>query len=223
MYQNRRDAGNLLADTLQTFHCMEAVVFGLPRGGVVTAAQVAKQLRLPLGVVQVSKIGHPLGPEYAIGAVAEENSVVYDRRQLIGIDPDWLDAAVAHARSTIRARQDYYRDAYVEPMVSNKTIIIVDDGMATGLTMQAACKAIKRHGAERLVVAVPVASLQAYKKVRHQADTVIVLEDPENFGGSVGLHYASFEQIDDNEVKELLRKSRYYQTHGSPSAQHHAR
>ena len=175
-YANRREAGRLLGRALRRFKGQKAVVLALPRGGVVLGAEVAKELNAAFGLVLVRKIGHPAFPEYAIGAVAEKEKPLYNPSELALVDKQWLKKAEAEAYALIELRRRlYFGKGYSPTALKGKTVIVVDDGIATGLTMLAAIKAVRSHHPKRLVVAVPVASPKSVdelnKDVRSAADT----------------------------------------------------
>lgn len=209
IFENRQDAGQQLARTLVRYRDNDDVtVLALPRGGVVVGAEVARELHTPLGLVLVRKIGHPAAPEYAIGAVAENEPPVYNKNEIAGISSEWLKSAEESAREVIERRRDlYYSDDFVPPAIKNRIVILVDDGMATGLTMDAAARYVTSRGAHRIVVAVPVASPESIDLLEEVADEVIVLDSPENFSGAVGAHYRQFEQVDDYDVEATLLES----------------
>lgn len=206
-FDNREDAGHQLASALRRFRGRDVVVLALPRGGIITGAAVARTLGTPLDVLLVRKIGHPAYSEYAIGAVAENQPAIYNQDETATLDGQWLDQAEASARATIRHRRDYYYPpGFRRPRLSGKTAIIVDDGIATGLTMKAAVLAVRHQKPARIVVAVPVASRESVDMLEDLADEVIILDRPENFAGAVGAHYREFEQVDDEEVRRRLRE-----------------
>lgn len=206
-YVNRQDAGQQLGEALRRFRGDNTVVLALPRGGVVVGAEVARELLAPLGLILVRKIGHPHNPEYAIGAIAENEPPVYNERERLSASEHWLKQAEADARKLIEKRRKlYYGEDFKPPAIENKTIIIVDDGIATGLTMEAAIKAVREHGPAKVVVAVPVAPPECVYELAEIADEVVVLDKPETFKGAVGAHYQQFEQVNDEEVRELLRE-----------------
>lgn len=207
MYKDRIDAGQRLAKVLRHFKGKNTVVLALPRGGIVLGAEVAKELKAPLALAFVRKIGHPSFAEYAIGAVAEDEEPVFNKDELLGIDDAWLEDAVATARQLIERRRElYYDEDFTPPEVTGKTVILVDDGIATGFTMESAVRAMKSKHAKRVVVAVPVASRDAVETLEIIADDVIVLDSPEDFSGAVGSHYQEFDQVDDEQVRALLRE-----------------
>ena len=160
-----------------------------------------------MGLVLVRKIGHPYSPEYAIGAVAEHSKPIFNQGEAASVDAKWLEEAVRAARRLIeQRRQDYYGQEFKPPKIKGKTAILVDDGIATGLTMQAAVKSAREQGAEKVVVAVPICPSDSLDKIKQYADETIVLYPPAKFLGAVGSHYRHFDQIDDSEVKQLLKQ-----------------
>lgn len=209
-FNDRQDAGRRLAETLIRFKGRDTIVMALPRGGVVLGAEVAKRLKVPLGVILVRKIGHPYHPEYAIGALVEGQPPVYNRKEFAGIDAKWLEKAEKSARRLIgRRREMYFDDDMPQPIVEGSTVLIVDDGVATGFTMQASITAMKNKHARHVVAAVPVASADSLKVLEKMADEVIVLDDPAEFLGAVGAHYRQFEQVSDEDVRRKLKEASY--------------
>lgn len=216
-YVSREDAGKQLAQVLRRFKSNDLVVLALPRGGVILGAEIAKELEAPLGLVLIKKIGHPLYPEYAIGAIAEDEPPVYNPNEIEYMDEYWLRGAEARAQDMIRHRRELYYDGdFIPPNVEHKVVILVDDGIATGLSMEAAVRAIRNKNARRIIVAVPVASPESVDILEDIADRVIVLENPFSFSGVVGNHYMRFEQINDEEVQMLLREPREQKRHTIP-------
>lgn len=201
-YQDRTEAGKLLALKLDHLKSEDVVVLALPRGGTVLAVEVAKTIHAPLDVVLVRKISHPFDPEFAIGAITEnEHSYL-----TADANDQWLTQAEEEARALMRQRRKLYYDKDFSPQViRGKTVILVDDGMATGHTMKAAAIAVRHQSARKVIVAIPVASQTSIKMLHDIVDDVIILNDPAHFWGSVGAHYENFNQISDNEVKMILR------------------
>lgn len=205
MFRDRRDAGRRLADALQHLRGQNNIVLGLPRGGVVTAAEVARGLSAPLGVLFVRKIGHPDSPQLAIGAMAEDDDPVYDPKDTNGVDGEWLKLEEEAGREVIDYRREvYYDNMLTAPKLDNKTVILVDDGIATGLTIIAAIENVKKRGAAKVVVAVPVGPKQSIDRLKMLVDELVVLDSPDNFMGSVSAYYRHFEHVDDLEVRKLL-------------------
>lgn len=208
-YTNRLDAGKQLARALHHFRSKDTVVLALPRGGVVLGAEIARELEAPLGLVLVKKIGHPSYPEYAIGAIAEDEKPIYNLNEVEIMDEYWLRGAESRARDLIYHRRELYYDGdFIPPEVKQKMVILVDDGIATGLTMEAAVRAVRQQGAQKIIVAVPIASPESVDILEDITDAIITLEDPYTFLGSIGSHYIDFDQVDDEEVRSLLREVR---------------
>lgn len=207
MYANRQQAGRKLARALKQYQGQDVVVLALPRGGIILGAEVAQALQAPLDVVLVRKIGHPLSSEYAIGAVVLGENPVYHPGEAGELS--WLGTAAADEQQVNERRYERYYGEEITPVdLKGKTVIIVDDGIATGLTMQAAVQAVQQRKPNQVVVAVPVAPPDTVETFKKQVDELVVLEDPETFAGSVGAHYRQFSQIDDEEVSSLLHQHR---------------
>ncbi len=208
MFRDRVDAGAQLAEKLGRYRgSSDAVVLGIPRGGLVVAAEAARRLRLPLDVVLTKKIGHPLQPEYAIGVVDLEGEVLDEdvvRRD--GIDAAYLRAEIEKIRAVLRGREALYRQGRPPLPISGKTALVVDDGVATGNTIVAAIRLLRRRGAARIVAAVPVASRGSLEALASLADeTVSVLVPEELF--AIGEFYDDFGQLDDAEALSLWRSA----------------
>ena len=205
MFKDRSDAGRQLAEKLALYRGKEAVVLALPRGGVVTGFEIARVLSLPLDIVAVRKVGAPDNPEYAIGAVGANGTVILNDAEAATIDKTWLAGEIAAQKKEAQRRSRVYRAGKKSLDITGKTAIIVDDGIATGLTMRIAVRSAKAEKAGKIVVAVPVAPPEAVHALSEEgADEVIVLEPPEEFLGAVGAHYIRFEQVEDDEVIRLM-------------------
>lgn len=202
IFKDRTTAGELLADRLRNVKA--DLVLGIPRGGVVVAAEVAKDLNLPLDIVVTRKIGAPDQVELALGAVDPDGEVVWDEALLAQLNPPagGLKLKIEDEMEEIKRREKLYRQGKEQLSVENKMVILVDDGIATGSTILAAVKYLKRHGA-KIILAVPVASYGALEKIRDEVEECVVLETPENFA-AVGQFYHEFEPVEDEEVIELL-------------------
>jgi len=203
MFKNREDAGKQLADRLARYRVQDAVVLALPRGGVVVGYEVAKALCLPLDIVVVRKVGHPTDPEYAVCAVDEKGTLLCDK-DADTVDKQWLKQEIERQKKEALRRIRAYRGERKPEAVTGKTAILVDDGIATGLTMRLAVMAVKKQHPKKIVIAVPVAPGSAVLEFQKEADVVLV-EGTEEFSGSVGAHYQEFEQVGDNEVISLLQ------------------
>jgi putative phosphoribosyl transferase len=204
-FADRREAGKLLAHELK-MHRGNAVIYALPRGGVETGVEVARLLKTPLDLIISRKIGHPYDPEYAIGAVTGIGPPIWNEREISLLGSVWLKKAEADERAeALRSRKVYLADRE-RHRATGKTAIIVDDGIATGLTMLAAVNAIKKQEPDKIIVAVPVAPQEIVDELLDQVDEVITVDKPKSYRGAVGLHYESFPQLDDKEVIELLEE-----------------
>lgn len=191
-----------LAEALQEYAgAPDAIVLGIPRGGVIVAAPVARELRLPLDVAIAAKVGAPGNPEYAIGAVAEDGVVVAGTGT--GYRLEDVDRSAGPARAKIAAQGARLRFGRPALELEGKTAILIDDGLATGLTAMAAAGWLRRQGAARVVIAVPVAPPSAVTAMAEFADEVVAIETPEGFS-AVGQFYRHFGQTDDAEVLSAL-------------------
>ena len=207
MFRDRAEAGKKLAEKLAAYRGEQAVVLGLPRGGVVVAYEVARALRLPLDIVAVRKIGHPTNPEYAIGVVDARGASILNEAETSTIDARWLAREIGREQGEAERRARVYRRGKKALSLQGKIAILVDDGIATGLTVRLAIRAAKEQRAEKIIVAVPVAPPDSLRLLKDEGvDELIVLEAPEEFMGAVGAHYVRFEQTSDEEVMRLLRE-----------------
>jgi putative phosphoribosyl transferase len=209
LFYDRTDAGRRLAKLLKRRIQGPCIVLAIPRGGVVVGYEVAKELGCPLDVVISRKVGAPAQPELAVGAVAEDGVVFVDEEiaGLVGVSRDYVEWRAGEELREVRRRAEEYRGGREMPDLSGKTVILVDDGLATGLTMMAAIHMARNKGAEKVVVAVPVSPPETVAKLRRHADEVICLETPTNFY-AIGQFYERFDQLTDEETNSILRKSR---------------
>ena len=216
VFIDRYDAGKKLAQSLLDYaNKPNVIVLGLPRGGVPVAYEIAKKLNLPLDVCLVRKLGYPGNSEVAMGAVAESNLIhdydghitILDRArvQTRGIKEEQVRAIAAKEKAELRWRESCYRRYRPMLTVTERIVIVVDDGMATGLTMHAAVEALNRCKPAKIVVATPVASSQAIALVKDLVDEFICVLTPQSLG-AVGFWYEDFAQIADREVCDLLSK-----------------
>jgi len=204
MFKNRSDAGEKLAKRLWQYKNSNAIVLALPRGGVVVGYEVAHLLGVPLDIVVTRKVGHPQNPEYAICATDEKGTFLCDEGAKL-VDQDWLNKEIERQRKEALRRVKVYRGEKKPFSITNMTAIIIDDGIATGLTMRLAIKAVKKQNPGRIVIAVPTAPRDIVRKLKREVDEVIVLEPPEEFLGSIGAYYQEFEQVEDSTVIQLLQ------------------
>jgi predicted phosphoribosyltransferase len=206
LFRDRHEAGKLLAQKLLDLKGNpNAIVLGIPRGGVVVAYEVAKTLGLPLDVFVARKIGAPGNPELAIGAVASDGTVVLDELSisLMGVPKQYIEKETERQKEEIRKRIQAYRGGREGYSLQGKIVILVDDGVATGATIIASLRAIKASNPSQTILAVPVAPPDTVEKLRREADKVICLYTPSPFW-AVGAFYVNFEQISDEEVQALL-------------------
>jgi putative phosphoribosyl transferase len=207
-FADRDEAGLLLAEQLAGMDLAAPLILALPRGGVPVAAQIARRLDAPLDVAFVRKLGAPGEPELAIGAVSDGdppeivlNALLVEER---GVSTEFVTSAVARELAAIEQRRRDYADVRPGVAPSGRAVIVVDDGVATGMTMQAALRSVRRQNPARLLVAVPVASRDALAMLRQEADALVCLNAPRRFG-SVGSFYGVFEQVSDADVAMLLK------------------
>jgi predicted phosphoribosyltransferase len=208
-YRDRREAGKSLAELLREYAGRDdVVVLALPRGGVPVAYEVAKALRAPLDVFTVRKLGVPGNPELAMGAIATGGVLVLDQQliQMLGIDRSELERAVTAELRELERREAAYRGERAPPDLTGKTVILVDDGLATGSTMRAAALAVRQLNPARIVVAVPVAAEETCDAFRDVVDEIVCGITPRPFQ-AVGIWYDDFAQTSDEEVHELLARA----------------
>jgi putative phosphoribosyl transferase len=209
MFKDRHDAGRKLAKALERFAKAEnTLVLGLPRGGVPVAYEVAHHLRLPLDITCPHKIGAPMNPEYAIGAVTEEGEGIFNDHVIeeLGVSRSYIDGEVAKQAGRAKRCHKLYRGDRKEVALMGKQVLLVDDGLATGFTMKAAIRSVKAMGARQVVVAVPVAPPDTVRAMRQMADEVVCLDAPATFR-AVGQFYEDFTQTTDEEVIALLLRN----------------
>lgn len=208
-FPDRRDAGRRLAAELMDLASERPVVVALPRGGVPVAFEVARALGAPLEILAVRKLGAPGNPELGVGAVAEDGTSVLDRRSagMLGMTEAILRETIARESRELRRRVRRYRDDRDPISMRERTAIVIDDGLATGLTNLAAVRALHEQGAGRIVVAVPVGSAEAVAMLGEEADRVICLTIPRHLLG-VGMWYRDFTPVSDEDVVALLAEAR---------------
>ncbi len=206
LFRDRVDAGERLAEWLRHYaHAADAVVLGIPRGGIVVGAQIARELSLPLGVCAVRKLGAPGNPELAIGAVDDESGVVVDHSlsRRLGLSDEELQAEAEGTRAELRLWVAQFGQG-VTGLERDRHAILTDDGIATGLTAQAAVQAVRRRGARRVTLAVPVAPRDSADWLQTMVDEWVCLATPEPFY-AVGNFFEHWPQVTDAEVRALLR------------------
>jgi putative phosphoribosyl transferase len=204
-FADRKEAGQKLALKLQHLRGQDVIVLALPRGGVPVAFEIAKVLKIPLEVFQVRKLGTPGQEELAMGAIASGGVRVLNENIIksLRIDERSLEEEVAKEQTELQRRETLYRGTAPFPLLDNKTVIVVDDGIATGATIRAAVKALRQHQPAKIIVAAPTSARDTYQTLRTEADEVVCLATPEPYI-AVGVWYDHFPQTSDDEVRALL-------------------
>ncbi len=206
VFKDRKDAGLKLAEKLKRYKSRSnVVVVGITRGGVEVAKEVAELLDLPLTAVVVKKLGHPLNPEYGIGAVDADGAVYLSRSAKYEASEDYLNKEVSRLKEEIKNKLEKYGLNDIEHVIKDRVCIVVDDGIATGLTTMAAAEYLRRHHARKLVLAVPVAPPDSLKKLEKKFDEIVCLLTPQEFM-AVSQFYVRFPQLDDEDVSRILQK-----------------
>ncbi len=205
-FVDRVDSGIQLAEKLNAYKDNpDAIVIGLPRGGVVTAAEVAKKLNLPLDIVVPRKIGAPFNEELAVGAITQDGEIVWNERivKSLHLQPDDVADTIERERKEAQRRLDLYRGNRPPLNLKNKIALLIDDGIATGATMRAAIAYAKKQGAQKIIVGTPVATADTLMLLEPEVDQIISVLIPSTFLG-IGAFYESFPQTEDDEVIALM-------------------
>lgn len=208
-FRNREQAGRMLAERLKHYaNRSNVVVLALPRGGVPVAVEVAAALRAPLDVFVVRKLGAPQQPELAMGAIASGGVRVLNDEvvQVLNLSNDAIERVAQVEQHELERRERLYRDNRSFPDLQDQVAILIDDGLATGSTMRAAVRAVRRHRPGKIVVAVPAAAAETCDEFRNEVDEIVCVITPEAFH-AVGRWYEEFPQTTDEEVRDLLAKS----------------
>jgi putative phosphoribosyl transferase len=207
IFADRSEAGRLLAERVAELGLARPLVLALPRGGVPVGAEIARKLDAPLDVAFVRKLGAPGQPELAIGAIADGDApeiVLNDKLvRVLGLTEDYIAAQAARELIAIEQRRREYAGVRPSVELAARAIVVVDDGVATGMTMRAALRHVRRQAPARVIAAAPVASREAARMLRREADDAVCLSAPRGFG-SVGSYYREFTQVSDAEVAQLL-------------------
>ncbi len=208
-FRDREDAGRRLAKRLERYRDEDPIVLALPRGGVPVGYEVARALNAPLDVFIARKLGAPGRPEFGIGAVAQGGVRILNERAVKALDisEEYIDRTAAEETEEIERRLRLLRGDRPAPELQKRTTILVDDGLATGVTAYAAIQALRQRAPQRLVLAAPVCAAQTAESLRPEVDELICLEAPSNLM-AIGLWYQDFEQVQDEEVIALLESAR---------------
>lgn len=208
-FADRSEAGRLLAAELEGHRSRRPVVLGIPRGGVVVAAEIADRLGTDLDIVLARKIGAPSNPELAVGSIAEDGRLFLDERiaARVGASPAYVERERERQLGEIARRVRLFRAARPKVPLRGRAVIVADDGLATGATMQAALWEVRREQAEFVVAAVPVGAVDTVERLAGSADELLCLRAPEDFG-AVGRFYRIFDQVEDEEVVAILERHR---------------
>jgi predicted phosphoribosyltransferase len=204
-FLDRRDAGQRLAERLVRFRGETPIVIALPRGGAPVGDEIARELEAPLDILVARKVGAPGNPELAIGAVAPGvTHLEPDTIRALGVSPEYIRKAVALEQEELRRREFRFREGRPALPVSGRTVILVDDGLATGATAVAAIESLRRQAPRAIVLAVPVGAPEALQQIRKLVDEVVCLEAP-HFFRAVGQAYLNFRPTTDREVHDIIR------------------
>jgi len=209
-FRDRVEAGRILAERLEEYAGRsDVIVLALPRGGVPVGFEVSRQLGVPLDVFLVRKLGVPGREELAFGAIASGGATVLNEEVVasLGIDGETIAAVARREQAELERREEVYRGTRAPPGVAGKVVLLVDDGLATGASMRAAVKALRRLGPERIVVAVPTAARRTCEDFRPDVDDIVCAMTPEPFL-AVGMWYQDFSETTDDDVRALLGRAR---------------
>lgn len=205
MFTDRKDAALQLANALEKYRDTNALVLGIPRGGAETAYYVARHLHAELSLLIARKLGHPHNPEYAVGALAEDGTVYLNPEVRGELSPETIEELTQKQRGEIERRIKMLRNGEPLPPLQNRTVILVDDGIATGATVYAAITMCKKGGAGHIVVAAPVSGKDKKRELLEEVDEVVILENP-SFYHAVSQAYESFYNLTDEEAKDFLQR-----------------
>ena len=205
MFKDRYDAAIELAIKLKKYKGKDGIVLAVPRGGVPVGYVIAKELGFPLEIILSKKIGHPSNPEYAIGSVSLDGTIINE--DVTNVSSDYIHREAEKILQNLNTKFKYYMGDQNPTDLKNKTVIVVDDGIATGSTVIATVKSIRKMNPKEIIIAAPVASPGSINKLQSIADEIICLSIPPNFMG-VGQFYYDFSQVEDEEVIQLLKDAR---------------
>ena len=208
IFENRIEAGKLLSEKLIKYkNNKDTIVIGLPRGGVVTAYQISKELNLPLDIIITRKIGAPHNPELAIGAITQDGQIIIDKKivEMTKVDKKYINQIAKIETIEAQRRLKLYRGKRTPLNLKKKTILLADDGIATGNTIKAAIEYAKKIGVKKIILAIPVAPQEEIKELQKEVTEIICLDQPSPFFG-IGQFYKNFEQVTDKQVINLMKE-----------------
>lgn len=210
-FKDRVEAGRKLAGFFDHINGKNAVVYALPRGGVVVGAEIAKIIHAPLDLIITRKIGHPYNPEYAIGAIAENGHSVFNKEEALNVDEQYLKEEAAKQTQEAKRRREAYLGGRPPISCQGKTAILVDDGIATGLTMKAALKELQTHyHPTKIIIAVPVAPRETTEELEKMGAEVLAIITTKEFLGAIGAYYRDFTPIEDQDVIRIMKEAAGY-------------
>ena len=211
-FSDRADAGRRLADRLEEFKGRDTIILAIPRGGVPIGFEIAKRLQAQLDVIIPRKIPIPWNPEAGFGAITADGTMVLNEQMIksLGLEKEEIEQAADEVRQEIIRRTEEYRDALPPPQINGKTVIIVDDGLASGYTMMAAIESLRKEKAAGIIVAVPVASSGAARLVSPEVDQLVAIFVSERLPFAVASYYREWRDLTDDEVREYLRQARAF-------------
>lgn len=210
IFLDRKDAGKRLSRLLSEYKNEDAIVFGLPRGGVVVAYEISQYLKAPLDLIFAHKIGYPNQPEYAMAAISESGHVVFSEEEPFRDYPEWFENEKTKELNEIKRKRALYLKNREEISLEGKLAFLVDDGIATGLTFQAGILELRDRNPKKIIALVPVSPKSQELILNSMVDEFLCLETPDDyqFRGSVGSYYEEFDQVDDQEVIDLLNRAK---------------
>ena len=215
VFKDRKQAGEQLAQKLVQYKGQDTLVLAIPRGGVVVGEEVARVLDSPLDVIVTRKIGAPGNPEFAIGAIGPYDQIFLNQEAITryNIPKEYLNAEIGRQGVEMERREKVYREGKPPLELKDKTVLLVDDGIATGANVKVAVKSVKCQRPKKLILAVPVGPKETIEELKKEVDELVCLATPEIFY-AVGQFYQEFSQTTDEEVMEILRKSAEFEVHG---------
>ncbi|MCL5784658.1 MAG: phosphoribosyl transferase [Patescibacteria group bacterium] len=210
-FRDRVEAGRKLAKLLRRINGRNTVVYALPRGGVVVGAEIAKAIGAPLDLIITRKIGHPFNPEYAIGATAENGHSVFNKEEILGIDESYLTSEAEKQKQEAKRRREVYLGKKPSIPSKGKTAILVDDGIATGLTMKAALTELQTHyNPTKIIIAIPVAPKDTADELEKMGAKVLAIIMAKEFLGAIGAYYQDFSPVEDQDVIRIMKEAEGY-------------